>query len=411
LTNNHDSLDQGLLSAEFLTDPYPFYHRLRAEEPVHWSDVWNGWVLTRYDDVVFALRDSACFSNVGRLDLFLGQLPQLAEVELKPLKNHFSRAITHLDPPDHTRLRALIKEVFTGRLVQSMRTRVQVLVDDLLAAVEASGSHRAEMIRDFAYPLPAMVIGELLGVPPADRDRYKKWSDDIGVGLFGTGQAAQDNIEQARQSLLELTDYLGYLVGQRRQHPQNDLITGFIGAEDHGDRLTEAELFSTCVTLLIAGHGTTTNLIGNGLVALLRHPDQWQTLKDNPALIAIAIEELLRYDSPLQRIWRLARQDVELNGQKIRQGQIVLPAMGAANRDPAEFPNPDQLDLNRRRNRHTAFGNGIHLCLGAPLARLQGAIAINTIGQRLPSLQLETETLAWEANLFHRGLKSLPVVF
>lgn len=405
------TLDQELLSPEFFKDPYPFYYRLRVEQPIHWSDVWNGWVLTRYDDVVTALRDTHRFSNVGRIDPFLGQLPQLTHETAAPLKNHFTRAITHLDPPDHTRLRALIKKVFTGQLVQSMQPRVQALVDKLLAAIATSGSCRADLIGDFAYPLPATVIGEMLGVPPADRDQYKKWSDDIGVGLFGTGQATRDNVEQARQSLLELTDYLRYLVRQRRQYPQHDLISSFIEVEDHGDRLSEAELFSTCVTLLIAGHGTTTNLIGNGLVALLRHPDQLEHLRMNPGLIATAIEELLRYDSPLQRIWRMATENVEINGATIKKGQIVLPMLGAANRDPAEFPSSDQLDLNRRRNKHMAFGNGIHLCIGAPLARLQGVIAINTIVQKFPSLQLETDALAWEANFFHRGLKSLPVTF
>lgn len=405
------ALDQSLPSPEFFRDPYPYYHRLRDEHPIHWSDVWNGWILTRYDDVVTALRDTHRLSNVGRIDRFLRQLPQLSNETVEPLKNHFCRAITHLDPPDHTRLRSLIKDVFTGQLVHSMRPRIQALVNELLAAIATSGSHRADLIRDFAYPLPATVIGEMLGVPPEDRDQYKKWSDDIGVGLFGTGQATLANVELARQSLLELTDYLRFLVNQRRQHPQHDLISMFMEVERHGDRLSEAELFSTCVTLLLAGHGTTTNLIGNGLLALLRHPDQLEYLRMTPDAIATTIEELLRYDSPLQRIWRIATENVEINGAKINKGQIVHAILGAANRDPAEFPNPDQLDLKRRRNRHVSFGNGIHLCFGAPLARLQGAIAINTIVKNFPLLKLEEDALVWEVNIFHRGLKSLPVTF
>jgi cytochrome P450 len=398
-----------MLSPEFYANPYPIYHQLRDADPVHWSDAWKGWVLTRYADVTSTLRDFSRFSNVGRIDLFLEQLPEEGRGKMGPLKGHFSRAITHLDPPDHTRIRKLLKTVLSTHLVQSMRPRIEALVSELISEVQDAG--RMDVIRDFAYPLPAIVLGEMLGIPPEDRDQYKKWSDDIGVGLVGTGRAALDNVERARQSLFELTDYLRPLVAQRRQHPRNDLISNLIAIEVKGDRLSERELFSTCITLILAGHGTTTNLIGNGILALLRHPDQLEALKNDPSLIEVAVEELLRFDSPLQRIWRMATEDVEIDGKHIRKGQIVLPTMGAANRDPAEFSEPDRLNIRRQDNPHVALGTGIHLCVGGPLARLQGAIAINALLQRLPSLQLETEALAWEANLFHRGLKSLPVVF
>jgi cytochrome P450 len=398
-----------MLSPEFYANPYPIYHQLRDADPVHWSDAWKGWVLTRYADVTSTLRDFSRFSNVGRIDLFLEQLPEEGRGKMGPLKGHFSRAITHLDPPDHTRIRKLLKTVLSTHLVQSMRPRIEALVSELISEVQDAG--RMDVIRDFAYPLPAIVLGEMLGIPPEDRDQYKKWSDDIGVGLVGTGRAALDNVERARQSLFELTDYLRPLVAQRRQHPRNDLISNLIAIEVKGDRLSERELFSTCITLILAGHGTTTNLIGNGILALLRHPDQLEALKNDPSLIEIAVEELLRYDSPLQRIWRMATEDVEIDGKHIRKGQIVLPTMGAANRDPAEFSEPDRLNIRRQDNPHVALGTGIHLCVGGPLARLQGAIAINALLRRLPSLQLETEALEWEANLFHRGLKSLPVVF
>jgi cytochrome P450 len=398
-----------MLSPEFYANPYPIYHQLRDADPVHWSDAWKSWVLTRYADVTSTLRDFSRFSNVGRIDLFLEQLPEEGRGKMGPLKGHFSRAITHLDPPDHTRIRKLLKTVLSTHLVQSMRPRIEALVSELISEVQDAG--RMDVIRDFAYPLPAIVLGEMLGIPPEDRDQYKKWSDDIGVGLVGTGRAALDNVERARQSLFELTDYLRPLVAQRRQHPRNDLISNLIAIEVKGDRLSERELFSTCITLILAGHGTTTNLIGNGILALLRHPDQLEALKNDPSLIEIAVEELLRYDSPLQRIWRMATEDVEIDGKHIRKGQIVLPTMGAANRDPAEFAEPDRLNISRQNNPHVALGTGIHLCVGGPLARLQGAIAINALLRRLPSLQLETEALEWEANLFHRGLKSLPVVF
>lgn len=407
--SDRTTLDRHLLSPDFYANPYPIYHQLRDADPVHWSDAWNSWVLTRYDDVTATLRDFSRFSNVGRIDLFLEQLPEIGREKMGPLKGHFSRAITHLDPPDHTRIRKLLKTVLSTRLVQSMRPRIEALVDELISEVQDAG--RMDVIRDFAYPLPAIVLGEMLGIPPEDRDQYKRWSDDIGVGLVGTGRAALDNVERARQSLFELTNYLRPLVTQRRQQPRNDLISKLIAIEVRGDRLTESELFSTCITLILAGHGTTTNLIGNGLLALLRHPDQLDTLRNDPALIEVAVEELLRYDSPLQRIWRMATEDVEIGGNQIRKGQIVLPTMGAANRDPTEFSEPDRLNIRRPDNPHVALGTGIHLCVGGPLARVQGAIAINALLQRLPSLQLETEALEWEANLFHRGLKSLPVVF
>ena len=403
------TLDRHLLSPDFYANPYPIYHQLRDADPVHWSDAWNSWVLTRYDDVTATLRDFSRFSNVGRIDLFLEQLPEIGREKMGPLKGHFSRAITHLDPPDHTRIRKLLKTVLSTRLVQSMRPRIEALVDELISEVKDAG--RMDVISDFAYPLPAIVLGEMLGIPPEDRDQYKRWSDDIGVGLVGTGRAALDNVERARQSLFELTNYLRPLVTERRQQPRNDLISKLIAIEVRGDRLTESELFSTCITLILAGHGTTTNLIGNGLLALLRHPDQLETLRNDPALIEVAVEELLRYDSPLQRIWRMATEDIEIGGNQIHKGQIVLPTMGAANRDPAEFSEPDRLNIRRPDNPHVALGTGIHLCVGGPLARVQGAIAINALLQRLPSLQLETEALEWEANLFHRGLKSLPVVF
>jgi cytochrome P450 len=407
--NSSCAFDQHMLSPEFYANPYPIYHQLRDADPVHWSDAWKSWVLTRYADVTSTLRDFSRFSNVGRIDLFLEQLPEEGRGKMGPLKGHFSRAITHLDPPDHTRIRKLLKTVLSTHLVQSMRPRIEALVNELISEVQNAG--RMDVIRDFAYPLPAIVLGEMLGIPPEDRDQYKKWSDDIGVGLVGTGRAALDNVQQARQSLFELTDYLRPLVAQRRQHPRNDLISNLIAIEVKGDRLSERELFSTCITLILAGHGTTTNLIGNGILALLRHPDQLEALKNDPSLIEIAVEELLRYDSPLQRIWRMATEDVEIDGKHIRKGQIVLPTMGAANRDPAEFSEPDRLNIRRQDNPHVALGTGIHLCVGGPLARLQGAIAINALLQRLPSLQLESEALEWEANLFHRGLKSLPVVF
>ena len=400
-------LDQMLVEPAFYADPYPAYVRLREADPVHWSDAWNSWVLTRYADVAATLRDHTRFSNVGRIDLFLEQLSVEGREGMEPLKEHFSAAVTHLDPPEHTRVRKLLKTVFSTRLIESLRPRIEALVSDLLEPLR--GAARMDLIEDFAYPLPAIVLGELLGIPPQDRDLYTKWSDDIGVGLVGRGRAGMDNTARAKQSLQEMADYLRPIVKDRRQHPRNDVISGLIEVDVRGDRLTERELASTCVTLILAGHGTTTNLIGNGMISLLRNRVQLKRLREDPGLIETAVEELLCYDSPLQRMWRRAARDVRIGGRQISTGDIVLPALGAANRDPAEFEDPDGLDVGRRDNGHVALGAGIHLCVGGALARLQGAIAINALLRHFPNLKTGTEELQWEVNLLHRGLKSLPV--
>ena len=398
-----NSLDHLLQTNAFYDDPYPIYDRLRDEDPVHWSDTLGGWLLTRYDDVAMVMRDHRRFAVSGRIDTFLRELPSAIHGRAQPLRQHFSKAITHLDPPEHSPIRAQLHPVFTAARMEQFRGRIETLCNELLDSV--SDRKELDVIAEFACLLPATVLGEILGIPTEDREQYKKWSDDIGVRLFGTGHATQQNMEQARCSILELYEYLRKLVHLRRQKPREDLISYFIS----NCRFTEQELFSNCVTLVLAGHGTTTNLIGNGLLALLQNGDQMRRLQKNPTLLPKAIEELLRYDTPLQRTWRRARVDVDLDGRKIRAGQIVLPAIGAANRDPAKYAEPHRLDITRYPNRHISFGHGPHLCLGADLARLQGAIAIGAIFKRLPTLQLATDELQWEKNLLHRGLTSLPV--
>ena len=400
-----DALDQQLTSEQAFADPYPLYDRLRAADPVHLSEVLNGWVLTGYTDVSHVLRDHERFSNVGRISLFTEQLPAVARTRIGPLIDHFSRAILHVDPPAHTHLRSALQQVFTKPRIQGMRRRVQQLSDQLLDRTSANG--KMDIIADFAYPLAITVLGELLGLPASDYDLYKKWSDDIGVRLFGTGKATVENVDNARTSLIELSSHLSRLIDERRRSPRDDIISGLTGVRDFSDD----ELISTCITLVLAGHGTTMNLIGNGMHALLRHPDQMQRLRRDPSLIITAIEEILRYDNPLQRIWRMVKVDVKLRGKLIRRGEIVFPTMGAANRDTAEFPNPHRLDISRRPNRHVSFGAGSHLCVGAALARLQGEIAINRILQRFRQLEPATGTLNWDRNLFHRGLMALPVTF
>jgi cytochrome P450 len=266
-------------------------------------------------------------------------------------------------------------------------------------------------MQDFAYPLPAMVIAEMLGVPTSDRDLLKAWSQKMATFFSLTKKGDPAVIESMAQTLLELTDYLREIVRQRRQVPQDDMISNLLAADEEGNILTEEELLSNCVLMLFAGHETTMNLIGNGLLALQRHPEQYEKLKRNPALGAMAVEELLRYDSPVQFLARVAMADLAFGGKQIRAGERITFALGAANRDPAQFSAPDKLELSRQKNKHLTFGYGTHFCLGASLARLEAEIAFNTLLRRLPRLQLATETVTWRSGFQLRGLTSLPVTF
>ncbi len=251
----------------------------------------------------------------------------------------------------------------------------------------------------------------MLGIPPADREQFKQWSDDIML-FQATGRTTPETVRYSQRALLAMRDYLSEIFEQRRRQPKEDLISGLVAAEEQGDTLTAGELLSTCVTLLVAGHGTTTNLIGNSLLALLRHPEQLRALRDDPALIGVAVEEFLRYDTPLQRNRRVAATDIEFGGKQIKQGELILQILGAANRDPEQFPDPDRLDIRRQPNRHIGFGKGIHFCVGAPLARLEAPIAINTILRRMPRIELAVDAVEWRhEHAVFRSLRSLPVVF
>jgi pimeloyl-[acyl-carrier protein] synthase len=388
------------MDPEFLADPYPTYHRLRAEDPVHHSPL-GFWVLTRFEDVVAALRD-----------------PRLAKEAIAAfVAARFGAPVPSMglsmldrDPPDHTRLRGLVSKAFTPRVVEGLRPRVQQIVDDLLERVESAGS--MDLIAEFAYPIPVIVICEMLGVPVEDHERFKGWSLDVARSLDAIMLPPDSEVGRrgigARHAL---ADYFRGLIAERRRSPRDDMLSALIAAEEAGDKLSEDELLATCILLLIAGHETTVNLIGNGTLALLRHPDQRRRLSENPGLVASAVEELLRYDGPVQRTARIPSADVTIAGRTIGKGELVMPFIGAADRDPAQFPDPDRLDLTRTDNRHIAFGWGIHFCLGAPLARVEGQIAINTLVQRLPKLALATDKPEYRQSLTLRGLKTLPVSF
>jgi cytochrome P450 len=388
------------MAPEFLADPYPTYHRLRVEDPVHWSPL-GFWVLTRYEDVVAVLRDQrfAKEAMIAAVAARFGLAP--GTIGLSMLDR---------DPPDHTRLRGLVSKAFTPRVVERLRPHIQEIVDGLLDRVEGQGT--MDLIEEFAYPIPVMVICELLGVPVEDHERFKTWSLDLARGLDSIMLPVDSEVARrsgiARQGL---TDYFRALIAARRAAPRNDLLSALIAAEEAGDTLSEDELLASSILLLVAGHETTVNLIGNGTLALLRHPDQLRRLRDDPGLIASAVEELLRYDGPVQRTARMPSVDVAIGGRTIKQGEMVMPFIGAADRDPAQFPDPDRLDLARADNRHVAFGMGIHFCLGAPLARVEGQLAINTLLRRLPKLALASERPEYRQSLTLRGLKALSVAF
>lgn len=402
------TLDDQLISPAFYQNPYPFYDQLLARVRVAWSEAWAGWVIPHYDDVMATLHDHVHFSSQGRVLAVLDRLPNGRRSEFQAFEDHFTGGLINADPPNHTRLRALVTKAFTPRASEQMRPRIQTLVDELLDAAEARG--QLDIIRDFAYPLPATVIAEILGVPLEARDDFKLWSDGI-LAFQGAGVVSPEVLAESQRHLLAMREFLARLLDERRRQPKDDLLSQLVEAELEGDRLTPAELLTTCVTLLIAGHETTTNTIANGLYTLLRHPEQMEQLRANPALLPSAVEEILRYESPLQRNPRRMSEDFEYAGALLRKGDYILQLFGAANRDPAIFANPNQFDIMRQPNRHVSFGFGIHFCVGAPLARLEAPIAIGAVLRRWPNLRYASEAFQWRKHNLLRGLSALPVTF
>jgi cytochrome P450 len=405
-------LSANIASPAHKADPYSFYARLRAEAPVHrvtLPDKQTAWLVSRYADVAAALKDERLVK-----DKLTALTPEQAARQpwvpgmFKPLE----RNMLDVDAPDHTRLRALVHKAFTPRLIETMTGRVQALTDDLLDRLldRRRGDRRVgqvDLIRDFALPIPTTIIAEMLGVPVADQHKFHRWSSTI-VSSNATGWG----MFRAIPSALAFLRYLRKLVAARRAVPQADLVSALVEAEEAGDRLSGDELLSMAFLLLIAGHETTVNLIGNGTLALLENPDQMERLRQDPALIRPAVEELLRYASPLETATeRYAREDVTIEGVTIPRGGLVYAALASANRDERQFASPDRLDLAREPNRHLAFGLGLHYCLGAPLARLEGQIAINTLLRRIPDFRLAVApgALRWRKGLVLRGLAALPV--
>jgi cytochrome P450 len=396
-------------SPEFFKNPYPVYERLREEDPVHWNPLLNAWMLSRYDDLIKAYQSSSFSNDWPSVWRFAIPLEEEDQARVARCLQFYGRWLQAADQPKHTRLRGLAHKAFTPRTIERLQNRIQQFVDEmLLQAARMDG--RMEIMRDLAMPLPVAVITELLGIPNTDREQFKTWTETTLA--FGTyTHPTSEQLKEVEDSILALTDYMKEIINERRKKPQEDLITALTQAEEQGSFLSEEELIANCVLLLIAGHETTTNLIGNGLLALLRNPDQLWYLRHNPALIKPAIEELLRYDSPVQWTPRMLAEDLELGGKEMKKGQFIWLGMGSANHDPSQFKNPDQLNIARDGGRHVSFGYGIHYCLGAALARMEGQIAFSTLLNRFPALALETEEADWRPFFHIRGLKSLPVTF
>ena len=385
---------------EVHSDPYPHYHALREREPVH-QPFPGAWLLSRHRDVVPLLRSPNVSSDRRKspmYELFLQSLPDPHRFQDIPPSMLF------LDPPDHTRLRGLVNKAFTARVVESMRPRVHEIVEGILDGVAEKGE--MDVVADLAYPIPVTVICDLFGVPQEDRAQVKAWSLDLIYTLDPL--VAGDRLEKAAQAGLAFREYLRGLIEDRRGRHGDDFISALIQAEEEGERLTDEEIVSMCVLLLIAGHETTSGLIGNGMLALGRHPDAMRELRDDPSIIKTAVEELLRFDAPVQLTGRLVLQPIEIDGVQIEPGNDVITLIGAANRDPSVFPDPDRLDLRRPANHHVAFGGGIHFCLGAPLARLEGQIAVGELVQRFPGMEVDTQGAVLRDTVTLRGLTSLP---
>lgn len=394
-------------SKEFYDNPYPLLKVLRDQEPVFWSEKGQYWLITRYADAHSVLSDLEFEKGVRKFKA----TDALAKVfpKLKEMLQHRGANMLNANPPVHTRMRTLVNKAFTPTMIKTMRPHIEAITNQLLDAVQARG--KMDLIEDFAYPLPAIVIAEMLGIPPHDRDHFKSWSRTLTSLLNPRPDVNLIDIGKVAVAHNQLETYLRPLIDERRITRKDDLISALVIAEEEGSKLTEVELLSNIILLLVAGHETTTNLIGNGALALLQHPNQLALLKENPSLITSAVAECLRYDSPVQLVRRVAAENLSIGDKHIQEEQPVYLSIGAANRDPAQFPSPDEFDIQRSPNKHLAFGHGIHHCLGSALAETEGDIALSTLFRRMPNLTFEPRKLEHKQPFALRGLKELWVTF
>jgi cytochrome P450 len=392
-----------LLNPEVLANPYPLFRRFREESPVHWDPFLHTWVVTRYADVLEVLHRFSADRTHSPEKL---QAAGLAAME--PIAQLMVKMMLFMDQPAHFRLRSLASQAFSPARVAVLRSHIREIVNQLLDEVQPKG--RMDLIRDFAEPLPSIVTAEMLGVPLEDRHKLKKWSTDFAE-MLGNFQHNPEHVDRMLRSVQDMTTYFRETILRMKDNPREGLVHSLMLAEVEGNRLSDEEVVATSIVTMVGGLETTTNLIGNGVLTLLRNPAERKRLQDDLSLVPSAVEEMLRYESPSQHTGRLAHEDVEMGGKIIKKGQAVMAVMAAANRDPERFPDPDRVDVARVDNRHLAFGYAAHFCFGAALARAEGQESFEAIFRRLPGLEAEPTTLVWRNNLGLRGLISLPVKF
>lgn len=391
-------------------DPFPLFAQLRESDPIHWSSAMKGWVITRYEDVKHVTTAHSDMS-ADRLSPFFAAAPADRRSSYAHLMTYLGKWMVFRDPPEHTRLRRLFTKAFTSRSVKALEPNVEQIVGLLFDEMEQKSRSNGvvDWIADFAYALPATVMMDLLGVPREDLRLVKEWSDEIAL-FIGTARATPDKYLRAEAGAKSMADYFRGILAKRTVDPRDDIISKLVVARDEREALTDDEVIATCILLLFAGHETTTNLLGNGFYYTMKFQDQWQRIKDDPSLVDLAVEEWLRYDGPSGALVRIMTADVELGNKQLLQGQRLFAFVNAANRDPEQFADSDRFDIGRSPNAHLTFGQGIHFCLGAPLARLEGQIALRSLIERFPGIALATTVAPeWNDLLVLRGMQSLPV--
>lgn len=389
-----------LTSPEFLRNPYPYYDKLRSINPIFWGNSvkYPGWYVTGYEEAVAILKDTRFHNRIP--------LPETSK-KYEQLKNIQNNMVLFKNQPDHKRLKMLVSKGFTPSVLEDYRPYIEETVNELLDGME--NKKRMDVVSDFSFPLASLIIAKIIGVPAEERNQFREWA----VTLIQTIDFTRTRkvLATGNETITKQLDYFRELITKRKHNPQDDLISMLIKEEQQGDKLTDEELLATCILLVIAGHETTVNLISNSVLSLLHHPEQLEELKQRPLLIERAVEEFLRYESPTQITARIASEDIEINGTTIKKGEQVYILLGAANRDPKKFINANVLEITRNPNPHIAFGYGIHFCIGSSLARLEAQIAIQTLLQRLPNLQIATPDLQWRKLTGFRSLKELPITF
>ena len=399
------SIDYRPNDPSVLADPFPLYTRMRDEEPAHWSPRLKAWVLTRYEDVKRVCLDTGTMSS-DRLRPFFATLPSAEAAKVAELARYLTLWMVFRDPPEHTRLRRLAAKVFNVRSISALRPNIERLTQWLLDSV--SDRKEFDFIGDFAMPLPALVIIDMLGAPREELGRLKRLSDEMAL-FIGSARDAADKYERAGAATREMADIFRELITARRAAPQRDLLSELVALDDGGDRLCDDELVAMCILLLFAGHETTTHHLANGLRALLRFPGELEKLRANPSLGPAAVEELLRYDGPIGAQVRIVQQPQTFHGQPFRTGDRVFLMMNAANRDPRAYDQPDRVDLARNGVPHLTFGFGAHICLGFPLARLEGQVALPAVLARWRRLELASESIEWMDSMVLRGMTAMPL--